>query len=205
MAPLCPLYTRDKLVSDNIDPKEHRWNSNHSIVTMMSVLSEIVTGTERVLDTPLPTAYSIAIFQISWIYVLVLPFQLYGALDWVTIPASLVAAYIILGLATIGSEIENPFGQDVNDLPLDTYCRQIALELDIITATPRPNVDDFMTRAENLVLFPLSQNGYDEWKDRTVEDIRGALRAKVIASPNALGSDASTVVPSISAQTKQSV
>ncbi|KAJ5241349.1 uncharacterized protein N7469_002940 [Penicillium citrinum] len=174
-------------------------------ITMMAVLNEVLTGTERVLDTPLPTAYSIAISQISWIYVLVLPFQLYGALEWVTIPASMVAAYIILGLATIGSEIENPFGQDVNDLPLETYCRQIALELDIITAQPRPTVDDFMTRAENLVLFPLSQNGYDEWKDRSLDDIRGALRAKVIATPAALGSDASTMVPSISTQTKQSV
>ncbi|KAJ5994997.1 hypothetical protein N7481_001974 [Penicillium waksmanii] len=174
-------------------------------VTMLAVLNEVLTGTERVLDTPLPSAYSIAIAQISWIYVLVLPFQLYGALNWVTIPASMVAAYIILGLATIGSEIENPFGQDVNDLPLETYCRQIAIELDVITATPRPDVEDFMTRADNLVLFPLSQNGYDEWKDRTVEDIRGALRAKVIASPTALGSDASTMVASISTRTKQSV
>lgn len=182
-----------------------RQNSNHITVTMLAVLNEVLTGTERVLDTPLPSAYSIAIAQISWIYVLVLPFQLYGALGWVTIPAAMVAAYIILGLATIGSEIENPFGQDVNDLPLETYCRQIAIELDVITATPRPNVEDFMTRADNLVLFPLSQNGYDEWKERSVEDIRGALRAKVIASPVALGSDASTVVASISTQTKQSV
>lgn len=55
----------------------------------MSTLSEVLTGTERVLDTPLPTAYSIAISQIAWVYVLVLPFQLYGALEWITIPASL--------------------------------------------------------------------------------------------------------------------
>lgn len=182
----------------------------------MSTLNEVLTGTERVLDTPLPTAYSIAISQIAWIYVLVLPFQLYNALNWITIPASLgkspshqrkgtskptdsslVAAYIILGLATIGSEIENPFGHDVNDLPLDTYCRQIAVELDIITATPAPKVDDFMTRADNLVLFPLSQNGYTEWKDRSAEDIRAALRAKVVANPAPAPSDASTLVNSL--------
>lgn len=56
---------------------------------MMSTLNEVLTGTERVLDTPLPTAYSIAIAQIAWIYVLVLPFQLYNALNWITIPASM--------------------------------------------------------------------------------------------------------------------
>ncbi|CAG8114111.1 unnamed protein product [Penicillium olsonii] len=167
-------------------------------ITMVGTLNEVMTGMERVLDTPLPTAYSIAIAQISWIYILVLPFQLYNALSWITIPASIVAAYIILGLATIGSEIENPFGQDVNDLPLDSYCRQIALEIDIMTATPRPNVDDFMSRDDNLVLFPLSQSGYPEWKDRSLEDIRGALRTKVVVGPSTAGSDSSTLVENLS-------
>lgn len=174
---------------------------------MLSTLNEVLTGTERVLDTPLPAAYSIAISQIAWIYVMVLPFQLWRVLDWITIPAAMVAAYIIIGLATIGSEIENPFGHDVNDLPLDSYCRQIAVELDIITATPPPKVDDFMSHPENLVLYPLSQNSYDEWKARSVEDIRAALRAKVTTgsgmSTALEGSDVS--VTSITARTKQSV
>jgi predicted membrane chloride channel (bestrophin family) len=56
---------------------------------MLSSLNEILTGTERVLDTPLPAAYSIAISQISWVYVMLLPFQLYNFLHWTTIPASI--------------------------------------------------------------------------------------------------------------------
>ncbi|RHZ48777.1 UPF0187 domain membrane protein [Aspergillus thermomutatus] len=163
-------------------------------IAALCSLNEVLTGTERVLDTPLPVAYSISIAQIAWIYVLVLPFQLYPALHWITIPGCIVAAYIILGLATIGSEIENPFGQDVNDLPLDTYCRQIAVELDIITATPAPKVDDFTFRDENLVLFPLSTSGYPDWRNRSVEDIRAALRAKVVANTPSSGlSDSSTI------------
>ncbi|GIK00457.1 hypothetical protein Aspvir_004482 [Aspergillus viridinutans] len=163
-------------------------------IAALCSLNEVLTGTERVLDTPLPVAYSIAIAQIAWIYVLVLPFQLYPALGFITIPGSIVAAYIILGLATIGSEIENPFGQDVNDLPLDTYCRQIAVELDIITAMPPPKVDDFTSRDENLVLFPLSTSGYPDWRDRSVEDIRAALRAKVVANTPSSGlSNSSTI------------
>ncbi|KAI9041643.1 UPF0187 domain membrane protein [Aspergillus affinis] len=178
-------------------------------IAALSTLNEVVTGTERVLDTPLPVAYSIAISQISWLYILALPFQLYDMLQWVTIPGSIVAAYIILGLATIGSEIENPFGHDVNDLPLDTYCRQIALELDVITAMPAPKMDEFSARDDNLVLFPLSASGYPEWKNRSVEDIRAALKAKVVAntnSPETAYSDASTVVPSVgSTKSKQPV
>ncbi|CAI7678629.1 unnamed protein product [Penicillium pancosmium] len=179
-------------------------------MALIASLNEILTGTERVLDTPLPAAYSIAIAQISWIYVMLLPFQLYKFLDWTTIPASMVAAYIIIGLLTIGSEIENPFGHDVNDLPLTSYCRQIAKELDIITASTAPDVEDFMTRPENLVLFPLSQAGYPAWKNRSREDIRAALRAKFVANPSRnpaiAGSNRSTRMTSFSTrQTMESV
>ncbi|OJJ87142.1 UPF0187 domain membrane protein [Aspergillus glaucus CBS 516.65] len=174
-------------------------------ISGLATLNEVLTGTERVLDTPLPIAYTIAISQIAWIYVLVLPFQLYTTLQWVTIPASIIAAYIILGLDTIGSEIENPFGHDVNDLPLDTYCRQIALELDIITAMPPPKVEDFTTRDENLVLYPLSTTGFPEWKDRSVEEIRSALRTKVVANIPVSASTTTIYGSSRSARSKQSV
>lgn len=92
------------------------------------------------------------------------------------------AAYIILGISAIGREIENPFGDDVNDLPLDTYCRRIAQELDIITAMPPPSVDDFGSRDENLVFFPHSTAGYPEWKERSVQDIRSVLKTRVMAN-----------------------
>lgn len=39
-----------------------------------------------------------------------------------------------------------------------------------------------MARPENLVLFPLSQDGYPAWKDRSKDDIRAALRAKAVGS-----------------------
>ena len=55
--------------------------------------------------------YSISISQITWAYVLALPFQLAGPLGWVTIPGTILGGYIILGLAAIGRELENPFGK----------------------------------------------------------------------------------------------
>lgn len=65
-------------------------------------MNDVLTGTDRILNTPLPIAYSIAISQITWVYILILPFQLYKSLEWITIPASVFAAYIILGIALIG-------------------------------------------------------------------------------------------------------
>lgn len=121
--------------------------------------------------------------------------------QWLTV---LVAAYIILGMDTIGSEIENPFGHDVNDLPLDTYCRQIALELDVFTAMPPPKIEDFIIRDENLVLYPLSSTGYPDWNNRSVKEIRSSLRTKVVTNfPSSAAASQTTLFGS--SKTKQFV
>ncbi|KIW84385.1 hypothetical protein Z517_03635 [Fonsecaea pedrosoi CBS 271.37] len=152
----------------------------HQTTVMNSIaqLADILTGTERVLNTPVPIAYSISISQITWVYILTLPFQIYSKLGWVTIFGVVLAAYIILGLAAIGYEIENPFGVDVNDLPLDDYCRELASDIDVLTSMPAPNTEGFITAANNKVLFPLSMSDYELWNDRSVAEIRSALRAK---------------------------
>jgi putative membrane protein len=148
-------------------------------LTSITTMNDILTGCDRVLNTPLPLAYSIAISQITWVYILALPFQLIQKLQWKVIPATLVAAYIMLSIITIGREIENPFGDDVNDLPLEAYCDQITQDIDIITSSPSPRPDNFVKRAENTPLYPLSRSGYPAWAAGEVGDIRDALKSKV--------------------------
>ncbi|KIV94734.1 hypothetical protein PV10_02472 [Exophiala mesophila] len=144
----------------------------------LATFADVLTGTERVLNTPVPLAYSISISQITWAYILVLPFQLYKSLGWVTIFGTMLGAYIILGLAAIGYEIENPFGTDVNDLPLDSYCREIASDIDVLTSMAPPSSSKFVTTERNKVLFPLSESSYSSWAEKSVDEIRSALRAK---------------------------
>jgi putative membrane protein len=148
------------------------------VVNGITALNDVLGGTERILHTPLPLAYRIVISQITWVYVLVLPLQL-NDLGWKMILATLVTAYIILGLAQIGSHIENPFGNDVNDLPLDAFCEQIAHDIDVISSTPAPKTEYFTRRAMNKPLWPLSRSGYGVWADRGENQIREALRMKV--------------------------
>ena len=146
----------------------------------IAALNDVLTGTDRVLSTPLPIAYAIAIAQITWLYVLLLPFQLYSVLGWVAIPATLAASWIILGILFIGHEIENPFGTDVNDLPLDIYCAQIAAELDIVAATDRSHLRSafWVETPENKVMWPLSQSGWPTWLHRGERLVRDAVRQK---------------------------
>lgn len=81
-----------------------------------------LTAAERILNTPLPPAYSIHLKQLLLIYCVLLPFQLVESLGWLTIPAVGVISFALLGIEAIGLEIENPFGYDPNDLPLDNLC-----------------------------------------------------------------------------------
>jgi putative membrane protein len=155
-----------------------------------------MASAERVLTTPLPVGYNILISQIVLLYVYLLPFQLVTALGWIAIPATIVAAYMILGLATVGNQLEDPFGDDVNDLPLDHYCDELRRELDVLTSSPRMKFSKMIAAEEekNPVLWPLSMSGHDEWRQQEIDDIRNALKSKVVighARPAASGKPSS--------------
>lgn len=141
-------------------------------------LTEIQGGLERISNTPIPVAYSIAIAQVTWVYVLLLPLQLWDFLGWLTIPGTLFAAYIVLSFERIGREIEDPFGMDVNDLPLDEYCRELSADNDVLTRVPAPEATGWMPTSENKVMYPLSMTGFDSWANRSLGEIREALRVK---------------------------
>jgi hypothetical protein len=145
----------------------------------LTIMDEVSCGTERILNTPLPLAYSIAISQVTWLYIILLPFQCFHSLGWITIPACVVAAYIILGIAFIGREIEDPFGHDVNDLPLDAFCQQIRQDIDIIMSRVPPLANDFMGREENMPLYPLSYLSSRAWAEKSPDEIHIALSQKV--------------------------
>lgn len=171
-------YTDELAVSGRLPVTMHQTTAYNNI----AILNDVLVGTERVLNTPLPIAYSIAIAQITWVYILLLPFQLHSAtpkMEWLVIPATVVAAYIILAFLFIGREIENPFGQDVNDLPLEGYCAQVAAEMDIIASrAPRPS-GEWMESSSNQVLWPLSGSGWPVWMNRPEDKIREAVVHKV--------------------------
>ena len=146
---------------------------------LLAAFADVLTGVERVVNTPLPIAYSISISQITWAYVLALPFQLVNYLNWVTIPGTIVAGYIILGIAQIGRELENPFGQDVNDLPLDAYCQELANDIDALSSQPPPlQLKEWVHDGGAKIMWPLSSMEYKAWEKRSLDEIRSALKLK---------------------------
>ncbi|WP_373530715.1 bestrophin family protein [Nostoc sp.] len=98
-------------------------------------LVDILGGCERILKTPIPLVYSIFLKQLLIIYCLILPIELVSIFKWWTIPVMIVISLILFGIEEIGSELENPFGHDPNDLPLDMICDTISGNIeDLITS-----------------------------------------------------------------------
>jgi ion channel-forming bestrophin family protein len=81
---------------------------------------------ERILKTPVPFAYVAQIRQLLMVYLLTLPLVLVPAMEWAAIPALMLISFGLLGIEEAGVEIEDPFGLDSNDLPLDDLCVSIA-------------------------------------------------------------------------------
>jgi ion channel-forming bestrophin family protein len=161
----------------------------------IGVLNDVLVNTERVLNTPLPIAYAIVISQITWLYVFLLPFQLYKDLGYITIPATIFASYIILAIFFIGHEIENPFGNDVNDLPLDNFCEQIVQDMETISSRKKVTTRDIVQNARNKVMYPFSSGSYSFWASKDEAEIRNALRERPVASHQALVSANAKTAP----------
>ncbi len=81
--------------------------------------AEVHGACERIKSTPIPYSYSIFIKKIIFIYCTTLPFALLKDFGYWTILCTLFVFYSFVSLEVIAEEIENPFGTDANDLPID--------------------------------------------------------------------------------------
>jgi putative membrane protein len=142
-------------------------------------MNGILNACDRISNTPFPLAYSITSTQICYVWIAILPFQLIDKFKWYSIPAIGFAAYMVLSLQAITHELENPFGNHVNDLPLEMYCDEIANNIDIVISRPPPAAVQFIRTVDNMPLYPQYLNGYHEWSQRSVDEIFDALKVKI--------------------------
>ncbi|GJE26478.1 bestrophin family protein [Methylobacterium organophilum] len=85
----------------------------------IAALAQVQAICERIQGTPLPFAYTLLLYRTAWLYCLLLPFGLAATLGWATPIAAALVAYTFFGLDALGDQLEEPFGTDANDLPLD--------------------------------------------------------------------------------------
>lgn len=107
---------------------------------LLNLLVDNLGSCERILKTPMPLAYAIHLKQLILVYCCLLPLQIVDTLGWWTGLMVAVVSFTLFGVEAIGLEIENPFGYDDNDLPLDAICKTI-----------KNNIEDLITIQSNAV------------------------------------------------------
>ena len=104
----------------------------------LNKLSDIVGGCERIVSTPIPYTYQVLLHRTVYLYCFLLPFGLVDSLGWITPFITVFIAYTFVAFEAIADELEDPFGTEPNDLPLNAMSRMIETTLLETVGKPVP-------------------------------------------------------------------
>lgn len=127
-----PLAIARKLTGCLVAARDRGLISDYILGTLDANVQQLVDylgACERIHRTPLPFPYVVHVRRILLLYALALPMALVDDYGWMTIVATLVVSYVFFGIEEIGVVIEDPFGADDNDLPLESFCETIDANL----------------------------------------------------------------------------
>ncbi|KAJ3091915.1 hypothetical protein HK102_012587 [Quaeritorhiza haematococci] len=102
------------------------------MVNSLNIMTDTITKFEAVLYIPVPKSYDIHLKQILLLYFVAMPLQLVNLFGWLIVPFVVVISCAFLGADAIAAEIEDPFGTDQNDLPIDYFIRKLREDFEYI-------------------------------------------------------------------------
>jgi ion channel-forming bestrophin family protein len=109
-----------------------------SLTPLLAAFDDIQGGCERILKTPIPFSYSSYIKQFVLLFALLSPFALTDEFGYGTVIAEMFIFFSTMGLELLAGEVEEPFGRDRNDLPIDDISTSIALDVRWILGAKGP-------------------------------------------------------------------
>ncbi|WP_267404260.1 MULTISPECIES: bestrophin family ion channel [unclassified Chryseobacterium] len=120
-------------IADWLKEQHQKGNIDTIILTQiddqLNQFSNISGGCERIYNTPLPFAYSVLLHRTVYLYCFWLPFGLVDTLGWMMPLIVLLISYTFIALDAIIQEIGEPFGEEENDLALNSICRTIEFSI----------------------------------------------------------------------------
>lgn len=124
-----------------VEARRRRWIHAFHVPVIeqsLTLLTDVQGACERIKSTPVPYSYTVLMHRIVAVYCTCLPLGLAETIGFVTPVVVLGVSYALFGLDAIGGEIEQPFGLDVNDLPLDAIAQTIESNLRRRIGEPSP-------------------------------------------------------------------
>ena len=101
--------------------------------TQLSGFLDVCGGCERIKNTPIPYSYSSFIKKFIIFYVMALPVANVVNLGGFMIPITMFVYYVLMSLELIAEEIEDPFNNDENDIPMESIAQNIGRNINLIS------------------------------------------------------------------------
>jgi ion channel-forming bestrophin family protein len=100
-----------------------------SLTPLLSAFDDVCGACERIRKTPIPFSYSAYVKQFILLFALVIPFALASEFGYGTVIAEMFIFFSTMGIELLANEVEEPFGTDRNDLPLEDISATIARDV----------------------------------------------------------------------------
>ena len=131
-------------------------------VALMQTIQDLLNaqgGCERIKNTPFPRQFAYFSFVFVWIFAAILPLGLVEEFDsrlalgqfhvWLMVPFSVLVSWVFNVIEVVGHTSENPFENDIYDVPMTSICRSIEIDLrELLEETELPDkvvaVDDVL-------------------------------------------------------------
>jgi len=92
-------------------------------------LTNVCGACERIKNTPIPYSYSSFIKKFIFLYVITLPLGYVFSIGYFVAIAVPFVFYVLASLELIAESIEDPFGSDFDDLPIDKIAENIEIHI----------------------------------------------------------------------------
>jgi len=102
------------------------------IDTQLAYLVSGYGAMETIRATPIPVAHLIHARQVLALYMMVLPFAMVDDMGFWAVPIVALVAFTLYGIEGIGSQLEDPFGYDKNDIKMDALVEDARVECDVL-------------------------------------------------------------------------
>ncbi|RKP01329.1 hypothetical protein CXG81DRAFT_664, partial [Caulochytrium protostelioides] len=103
-----------------------------STTAAVSAVNHLLGKFETLLMVPMPRSFGVHMKQILFVYLCALPVWLVRTLGYSTVIVTVTVSLAFFGVDSIASEIEEPFGTEQNDLPLDYWCVKLREDIEHI-------------------------------------------------------------------------
>ncbi|OQD71314.1 hypothetical protein PENPOL_c001G05706 [Penicillium polonicum] len=100
----------------------------------LNTLTDAYGRMETIKLTPIPVAHLIHQKQVLALFGCVLPFAMVDEMGWWAIPIVSLVIFTLYGIEGIGSQLEDPFGYDRNDIKMDAIAGDSKTEIDVVLA-----------------------------------------------------------------------